>query len=135
MRDVGRELAAARVSASPGLVHCRQGPPALPPLLSAGSAAAKKRLNKALFICADCIHCTSQPLGCGTTQICLALQRKGLQTCSQQQSAWRCQGCRSIGDSVPALSDTADPTTPPLHQSLPQAFSYPLFNMVLVSVN
>ena len=115
MRDVGRELAAARVSASPGLVHCRQGPPALPPLLSAGSAAAKKQLNKALFICADCIHCTSQPLGCGTTQICLALQRKGLQTCSQQQSAWRCQGCRSIGDSVPALSDTADPTTPPLH--------------------
>ena len=85
--DVGRELAAARVSASSGLVHCRQGPPALPPLLSAGSAAAKKWLNKALFICADCIHCTSQLLGCGTTQICPALQRKGRQTCSQQQSA------------------------------------------------
>ena len=87
VRDVGRELAAASVSASPGLVHCRQGPSALPLLLSAGSAAAKKRLNKALFICADCIHCTSQPLGCGTTQICPALQRKGRQTCSQQQSA------------------------------------------------
>lgn len=77
VRDVGGELAAARMSASTGLVHCRQGPPALPPLLSAGSAAAKKWLNKALFICADCIHCTSQLRGCGTTQICPALQRKG----------------------------------------------------------
>lgn len=86
VRDVGRELA-ARVSVSPGLVHSRQGPPALPPLLSAGSAAAETQLNKALFICADCIHCTSRPLGCGTTQICPALQRKGRQTCSQQQSA------------------------------------------------
>lgn len=86
------ELAAARVSTSPGLVNCRQGPPVLPPLLSAGSAAAKERLNKALFICADCIHCTSQPFGCGTTQICPALQRKGQQTYSQQQSAQRCQG-------------------------------------------
>lgn len=76
-RDVGGELAAARMSASTGLVHCRQGPPALPPLLSAGSAAAKKWLNKALFICADCIHCTSQLRGSGTTQICPALERKG----------------------------------------------------------
>lgn len=33
---------AARVSASTGLVHYRQGPPALPPLLSAGSVARKK---------------------------------------------------------------------------------------------
>lgn len=52
MRDVGRELAAARVSASPGLVHCRQGPPALPPLLSAGSAAAKKTAKQGtVYLC------------------------------------------------------------------------------------
>lgn len=122
MRDVGRELAVARVSASPGLVHCRQGPPDLPPLLSAGSAAAKKQLNKALFICADCIHCTSQPLGCGTTQICPALQRKGRQTCSQKQSAQRCQGYRSIGDSVPALSRHCRPNNPTSpHQPLPKS--------------
>lgn len=37
-----RGVTAARVSASTGLVHYRQGPLALPPLLSAGSVARKK---------------------------------------------------------------------------------------------
>lgn len=41
-RGEWRGVTAARVSASTGLVHYRQGPPALPPLLSAGSVARKK---------------------------------------------------------------------------------------------
>lgn len=106
VRDVGGELAAARMSASTGLVHCRQGPPALPPLLSAGSAAAKKWLNKALFICADCIHCTSQLRGSGTTQICPALQRKGRADWSSITVCTEVPGWRSI------LSTLWQPRTP-----------------------
>lgn len=107
VRDVGGELAAARMSASTGLVHCRQGPPALPPLLSAGSAAAKKWLNKALFICADCIHCTSQLRDSGTTQICLALQRKGPADWSWITVCTEVPGWRSI---LSTLWQTRTPT-------------------------
>lgn len=103
-------LAAAGVSTSLGLVRCCQGPPALPPLLSAGSATAKKWLNKALFICADCIHCTSQLLSCGTTQICPALQQRASRR-ALYYSLQRVAGGRLMSNSVTALFNTADPTT------------------------
>lgn len=128
MWDVGKEFAIARVSASPSLVQCRQGPSALSPLLSAGSAAAKNRLKKALFICADCVHCTSQPLVCGTTQIYSSSAKKRPADLPPTTVCATEPGYRSIGCSIPVLSASADPANQTLHRIM-------FFNQLQLIVN
>ena len=137
---MGGELA-ARESASPGLVHSPRGPPVLPPSLPPSrqpvrplvaviswlSSSGDTAKQGAVYLRSPLYSLHIPPSrALAPAKSAPARQRKGLQTCSQQQSVCpevpgvQINGRLAVSQPCPdATRQTQHPLPPPLHHQHP----------------
>ncbi|CAL8356357.1 unnamed protein product [Lota lota] len=89
----GQDNETAALSTQPPRAACARAT-----VISWLSSGGETRLNKALFICADCVHCTSRPPSShGTAQIGPGSAQHREERAPALDRG--CLGCRSVGDS------------------------------------